>query len=424
MKRKILSLLLVALVVLGSVSVVMAQDTEIIYWDTMGDSERAVFEEIVNACETQLGIAVDYQYVPFSEAQQNYRTAAQGGAAPDVMRTEVAWTAEFAAAGYLLDLTDQITDEERASYAEAPFNYNVYGGKIWGLPQVTDAPALYYNKALYEAAGLDPEAPPTSMDELKEHALAISALSTDEQPLVGLAPVQGAYFFQPFMWAFGGGLIDTSGDEPVILINSQGTYDAFAFLQDLRDSGAMGAEYDPANQYTNSLTAFKEGAAGMLVNGPWESTNILTTGPAFVDTPEALGVAPVPPGPEGQGSPVGGHGYTIYGGTPYPEESLAFVRCLNQPENQLRLATDLNLVPTLLEVYDAPELQENAVLQGFFAQMRVATNRPVIVAGGQIYTEFGPRFDAVTLGNEEPEEAMDTVAEAWSLLLEQEPSAE
>jgi arabinogalactan oligomer/maltooligosaccharide transport system substrate-binding protein len=167
------------------------------------------------------------------------------------------------------------------------------------------------------------------------------------------------------------------------------------------------------------MTVFKEGKAGVLINGPWATSDVLS-GPAFEDAAN-LGVAPIPAGPEGQGSPVGGHGYTIYAGSAFPEESLAVIRCFNKVENQVKLATELNLVPTLLAAYEDPALAENAILQGFLAQMKVATNRPVLVAGGSIYTDFGPNYDAYLLGEADAQAAMDKVAEAWGLLLENEP---
>lgn len=412
-------LLVFALVMVVVVAIVPrnthAQDVSLVYWDTMNDQERVVMEEIVNGCADSLGYDVSYEYVPFSDAQNTYKTAAQAGNAPDVMRTEIAWGPEFAALGYLYDITDQVTEEERAGYITAAFDYNVWHDSIWGLPQVTDAPGLYYNKSLFEAAGLDPEVPPATMEELEAAALAISALGDG---VVGIAQPFGAYAFQPFMWAYGGGLIDA--DDLEIHINDQGTIDALNFVLGLMESGAMDPVYDPANQYGNSMTAFKEGKAGMLINGPWASADVLS-GAQFVDTPENLGVAPVPAGPAGQGSPVGGHGYTIYAGSPFPNESLELIRCLNSVENATRLAKELNLIPALLAVYEDPELAENAVLQGFLAQMAVATNRPVIPAGGQIYTEFGPQYDAVILGEKDPQEAMDAVAEAWQALLDASP---
>lgn len=414
MKKLGLLLVLLTLIV-GATGIlsVNAQDVSITYWDTMNDQERVVMEEIVTDCADELGISVSYEYVPFSDAQNNYRAAAQAGEAPDILRTEIAWGPEFAALGYLADLTDMVSEEEVASYLEAPMRYNQWNDRVWGLPQVTDAPALLYNKALFTEAGLDPEAPPTTMDELKEAALAISGLGDD---IYGLAQLWDAYPFQAYMWAFGGGLITEDGE---ILINSQGTIDAFNFVLGLMEEGAMDPAYDAANQYGNSMTAFKEGKRGMIFMGPWATTDVLS-GPAFED-PENLGVAPIPAGPAGQGSPVGGHEYTIYAGSPFIAESLDFIRCLNKVENQVRLATELNLVPTLKAAYEDPALAENRILQGFLAQMEVATNRPVIPAGGQIYTEFNPQFQAVILGEKDPQEAMDAVAEAWQALLEQMP---
>ncbi|MDX2074792.1 MAG: extracellular solute-binding protein [bacterium] len=418
MKARLLLIALVATMLFLVSGLVVAQDVEITYWDTMNDQEREVFGVIVEECATELGITVNYEYVPFDQAQATYRTAAQGDNAPDILRTEVAWGPEFAALGYTLDLTDMITEEERASYLVAPFNYNTWGGRIWGLPQVTDAPALVYNKSLLEAAGVEV---PTTMDELIAAAEAIAALSTEEAPVYGIATLWAEYAFQPFMWAYGGSLITVNEDGTYSIgINSEGTVEALGVVKGLLDSGVMGPGYDPANQYGNSMTAFKDGQVGFFIMGPWATADILS-GAAFAETPENLGVAAIPAGPAGQGSPVGGHGYTIYAGTDYPEESLAFIRCLNSVENQVTLATELNLVPTLLEAYENEELAANEILQGFLAQMQVATNRPVLVAGGSIYTEFSVQYQEVLLNGKDAQEAMDAVAAAWELLLESEP---
>lgn len=418
MKSRLVLIALISVLIFVVSGLTVAQDVEITYWDTMNDQEREVFGVIVEACATELGIAVNYEYIPFDQAQATYRTAAQGDNAPDVLRTEVAWGPEFAALGYTLDLTDWVSEEERASYLVAPFNYNTWGGRIWGLPQVTDAPALVYNKAMFEAAGVEV---PTTLEELYTVAQTITeTLSTEDAPVYGLATLWAEYAFQAIMWGYGGSLITVNEDGTFSIgINSAETIAALEFTKSMLDAGIMGPGYDPSNQYGNSMTAFKEGVAAMHFIGPWATADILS-GPAFED-PTNLGVVAIPAGPGGQGSPVGGHGYTIYAGTDYPEESLAFIRCLNSVDNQVTLALELNLVPTLLEAYENEELAANEILQGFLAQMQVATNRPVLVAGGSIYTEFGPQYQAFMLGTASAQEAMDAVASAWELLLESEP---
>jgi arabinogalactan oligomer/maltooligosaccharide transport system substrate-binding protein len=80
MKKAVLLVTLLALLV--GVMSVSAQDTPtLVYWDTMNDQERIVFGDIINTCAADVGVAVDYQYVPFSDAQAQFRTAAQGGKA-------------------------------------------------------------------------------------------------------------------------------------------------------------------------------------------------------------------------------------------------------------------------------------------------------------------------------------------------------
>lgn len=415
--KKLTFLAILIVLVVGSTSVLTTsarQDTTLVYWDTMNDNERPVMQEMIDICAAGLGVTVDYQYVPFSDAQNAYKTAAQAGNAPDIMRTEIAWGPEFAALGFLYDLSADVTEEEAAAYIPAAFNYNVWNGSIWGLPQVTDAPAMLYNKRLFTEAGLDPEVPPATMDEFKAAAIQISE---NVEGVSGFAYPWASYAFQPFMWAFGGGLIDA--DDLEIHIADQGTIDALNFVLSLVEEGAIVGEFDPANQYGNNMAAFKEGKVAIIFNGPWASSDVLS-GAEFTD-PANFGVAPIPAGPVGQGSPVGGHEYTIYAGSPFPAESLELVRCLNSVENQARLATELNLVPTVLAAYDDPALAENEILQGFLAQMQVATNRPVIPAGGQIYTDLDPAYSAVILGEKEPQEAMDEVKAAWENLLETMP---
>jgi arabinogalactan oligomer / maltooligosaccharide transport system substrate-binding protein len=426
MRKAALFAVMLLLVAMG----VQAQDEPTLtYWDTMNDQERVVFQEIAEACAAEVGVNLVYEYVPFSDAQNNYRTAAQAGEAPDVLRTEIAWGPEFSALGYLYDLSDDnifdepVTEEEAETYLEAPFNYNTWGGGVWGLPQVTDAPAMVYNKALFEEAGLDPENPPQTMEELEEAIQAIAALGTEDEPIYGMATLWDMYPFQAFMWAYGGELIVEEEDGTYSVgVNNEGTIEALEKVKSWMDAGLVGPAYDPSNQYGNSMAAFKEGRAGIHIIGPWATSDILS-GEAFAD-PENLGVAAIPAGPDGaQGSPVGGHEYTIYAGSEYPNEALALVRCLNSVENQVTLATELNLVPTVAAAYEDEALAENDILQGFLAQMNVARNRPVLVAGGQIYTEFGPQYTAYMLGERDAQEAMDNVAEAWEVLLEQEPPA-
>ena len=188
----------------------------VVFWDTSDSTNEApAFKELIKKFEAEYpNVKVDYQNVPFSEAQNKYKTAAQADNAPDVLRAEVAWTPEFASLGYLLPLTGTALDTPDA-YLPTPFSSNVYENVQYGVPQVTDAPGLLYNKKILEDAGV---AVPTTWDEIAAAHDKIKALGGIDT-LYG--PV-GAYFTQPYIFSYGGNTLDV--DNKKVLINDAGSW--------------------------------------------------------------------------------------------------------------------------------------------------------------------------------------------------------
>src|SRR5215204_5140653 len=183
------------------------------WWDTSdATNEAPVFKELVDKFTTSHPkITVNYVNVPFAQAQEKFRTAAQAGAgAPDVLRSEVAWTSDFASLGYLADLTGKV---ETADFLPTPLSSAQLDGKLYGLPQVTDAPALLYNKALLQKAGV---AVPTTWAELGAAAPKLTAAVPGLRAPLFLQ--SGGYFSLPFLYSEGGDLLDTA--QRRILVNS------------------------------------------------------------------------------------------------------------------------------------------------------------------------------------------------------------
>ena len=122
---------------------------ELTWWDTSDPkNEGPAFQELIaNFNKTYPNVKINYQSVPFGEAQNKFKTAAAAkSGAPDILRAEVAWVPEFASLGYLyaLDGSDLLSDA--SDYFETPLSSNKFNGKTYGVPQVTDSLALLYNK--------------------------------------------------------------------------------------------------------------------------------------------------------------------------------------------------------------------------------------------------------------------------------------
>ena len=108
-----------------------------------------------------------------------------------------------------------------------------------------------------------------------------------------------AYWLQPYLWAFGGGLFEVNEEGQVteILVNNEGSVAGLEFLLNDVLGTIAPADVDFPNDYANAMTAFKEGDVAMIFNGPWSTADVLS-GAEFTD-PENLGVAVIPAGPDG-----------------------------------------------------------------------------------------------------------------------------
>src|ERR687890_1221107 len=76
-----------------------------------------------------------------------------GGGDIDVIGADVVWPAQFAANGWLLDVTDRFPKSEQSKFLETPLQTLMYDGKIYGVPWFTDAGLLYYRADLLEKSG-------------------------------------------------------------------------------------------------------------------------------------------------------------------------------------------------------------------------------------------------------------------------------
>jgi arabinogalactan oligomer/maltooligosaccharide transport system substrate-binding protein len=375
------------------------------FWDTSdAKNEAPKFKELIaKFTSSHPNIKVNYVNVPFSEAQEKFRTAAQGNSgAPDVLRSEVAWTPDFASQGYLADLTAAVGDT--SDYLPTPLSSNQLDGKLYGLPQVTDAPALLYNKAYLQKAGVSA---PTSWEELKSAAVKIK--SANPGVTAPLFLQSGGYFSLPFVYSEGGDLLNVKDQK--ITINSPEAVKGLQDAVDLVNAGAAKTD-TTTDSYNNMMAAFKDGKVAMIINGPWSIADV-KSGKAFSD-PANIGVAPTPTGSSGKsGSPVGGHNYVIYSQSKVRDAAAEFIKYMDSAQSQAFISKQLGLLPTRTSAYSLPDVQGNATVAAFKAVLDKATARPWIPEGGGLFTALDTEYPKALGGKETAQQALDNVAKAW-----------
>ncbi|MQA28024.1 MAG: extracellular solute-binding protein, partial [Micromonosporaceae bacterium] len=348
---------------------------------------------------------INYQSVPFGEAQNKFKTAAEAKKdAPDILRAEVAWVPEFASLGYLyaLDGTDLLKEE--SDFLATPMSSNKYDGKTYGVPQVTDTLALLYNQDLLDQAGISDV--PQTWDDVKTAAQAVKK----ETGADGLFINAGGYFLLPFLYGEGGDLVDPDAEK--ITVNSDENVAGLKTAQDLVKSGA--AVKPPANDsYGTMMTLFKEQQVAMIINGPWEVNNVRNA-PKFGGV-ENLGISPVPAGSKQAGAPVGGHNYVIWSGMPAKkaDAAVAFIDFMSSAKSQAFLAEELGLLPTRTSAYELESVKNNPIVSAFKPVLDAAVARPWIPEGGKFFGPLDQVATEVMVQGKDPRAALDTCAKKY-----------
>ncbi|MFJ2746023.1 extracellular solute-binding protein [Streptomyces sp. NPDC087440] len=381
---------------------------EVTWWDTSTvGSEDKVFKKIAeDFTKKHPKVTVKYINVPFGDAQNKFKNAAQAGSgAPDVIRSEVAWTPDFADLGYLAPLDGTTALKNADDFLPQAAASTKYKDKTYAVPQVIDSLGIFYNKKMLKEAGADV---PKDIPSLKETAKKVK----EKSGKTGLY-LRGddAYFFLPFLYGEGGDLVDAK-TKTVTIDNAAGVK-AMKVAKDLVDSGT--AKTDATDGYENQQKAFKAGDVAMMINGPWALTDTYA-GEQFKDKSN-LGIAPVPAGSVKQGAPQGGHNLAVYAGSKNLDASYAFVEYMSSPEVQAQVTKELNLLPTRTSVYAQPEVAKNEIVGFFKPAVEKAVERPWIPETGSLFAPLVTEYTKVLTGQTTPEAGTKAAGDAYRKLL-------
>jgi multiple sugar transport system substrate-binding protein len=293
------------------------------------DPGHTVWHNALVKCGTAAGVKIQQTSVPGANLITKVLQQGQSKTLPDLLMLDNPDLQQIAATGALAPL-DQFgisTD----GYAAGVVKASTYKGKLYGLQPVTNSIALFYNKDILAAAGVQP---PTTWDELKAAAKKLTANGKYGLAMSMVNNYEGTWQFLPFMWSNG-------GDEKNIA-----TPQTAAALQLLVDMYKDGSISKSAVNWTqaDANDQFKAGNAAMMINGPWQYP--------VLDATQGLNYAVVPtPAPTAGGkvvSPLGGETWTVpeTGDAAKQKKAAAVVKCLNSDENQKFLAEKNQTVPT------------------------------------------------------------------------------
>jgi multiple sugar transport system substrate-binding protein len=240
------------------------------------DIDRRVNDEFWAAWKaTYPNIETDAQNIDYNQLLDKLRTATLGDAAPSVVRLQILGGIEFSSKGYFQELKPEDVGYPTADFWPGAMKSVMYDGKPYGIPTNNETMAFIWNAKIFKDAGLDPENPPATWDDVVKYSkqihdkLGIAGYGMVAKQNAGNTPFR----FMPQLWAFGGGALDEASASPTYKaseLNNAGTKAALQASYDMyvRDKSVpVSALTNTQNENQNPFIA---GQLAMMIAHPAE----------------------------------------------------------------------------------------------------------------------------------------------------------
>jgi multiple sugar transport system substrate-binding protein len=405
------------LLVLGTVLIVLAgllptagfaqESVTLKYATFTGSGDRADdMDTLVKAFEAENpDIKIEVTGTPFNDYFTLLQADFVAGQPPDVLELNYENSVAYAANGVLLDLGSYI--DPAAPYYPGALKAFQYEGKQVALPETFSTVVLFYNKDLFDQAGIAYPAPDWTWTDAREAALKIRALGPDIWGIYG--PIQ---FWEFYKRAAQNGCSFFNADKTESTINAPECVEALDVMLSLIESDAMP---DPTEQAGIADTEmFQNGNLGMAVLGIWMF-------PAYAELPFKWDIQ-LEPGLKQKAYHFFSNGVAVSKDTKYPEQAAKWAQFLtaSQTAAELRVATDWELPaldkPEYFEAYLSQTPPDHRMV--VFESLEAPVPPPVIARQSEMQDIFDELLTAVVNGDMDPQTALDTAKQEIDGLLE------
>jgi multiple sugar transport system substrate-binding protein len=416
MKRQITSFIVIAAFIAAFVVPLAAhkgaaQDEvviSIVSMDQAGMTPDELDEIATRFEEANPGIKVETNYVSYEGLHDLLVTSVSSSPpAFDIFLMDDIWFAEFADAGWLLDITDRITPDMRAGIFESAWPVTTVDDVVYGMPWLLDTKYFFYNTRILQEAGFD--APPTTWEELAEQSRVIKEKGLAEYPTIWSWAQAEAIIcdFVTLLYGNGGQFFDEN-NEPVF--NSEQGVQVVQWMVDMVDEGLANPSSITSLE-GDVVNVFAQGNAAFTVNWLFAYAQSQSSEDSLVV--DEVGMAPMPVFQAGADQGIvsssinGSMGFALAAGTEHPDEAWAFLKYLSSEPIQIEYST--NQLPIWTASFEKPELVDvNPVTVPMFAaQFPYANVRPKVPYYNEMSRIIQIALQQALTGEKSPQEALD-----------------
>ena len=355
--------------------------------------------------------------IPYDDYRNKIAASVPAGVGPDVATLFYGWQPAWIDAGYIVPLPeDEFPPDQILAQFSPMVKASFFEGKLYTLPTAVRTLALFYNKDLMAAAGLDPENPPRTLDELKEQAVKCTVREGDEFKVYGFIvnpPGQAHHWFREVLLRQFGQPPYSDDYRKVLWNASEGGYQAWeTFLSFERE-----LKTGKAGVYQSDQDGFLAGEVCFHLDGSFRLGNIASNAPdlnfGVVELPEHNGIK----------STFGSywtHGITTKAAADPARLAAAikFLKFITTPAAGKLWVGITGELPAQLEAANDPELLADEKLGAFAAGLAYA-HSTFFVDESKDRQAIIDAYDAVVLNNADPRQELDIAVETVQALLDQ-----
>lgn len=367
-------------------------------WNGFTGGDGDIFKKLVeqfNAEHQNIAIAVNtYRWEDYYSKLPG---AVSSGSGPDIAVMHMDQLATFAARGVITELDDvaKALELSEGDFAPTVWKGGLYNNKRYGIPLDMHPLGFYYNKAVMQKAGLDPNKPPTTRDEF---TAALTELKKSGVQGFWISPFQftGGMTFYSLLHQWGGSLFDAEVAKATF--NSDPAVEACTWLVDLIKQG-----HSPANVgQDGDYLALKSGKNAFNFNGIWQINDIAK------DPNAQIGVAELPQLGSQKAAWANSHNFTIIKQRSADANKISgakvFINWLS--EHSLDWAKG-GQVPARKEVREGAEFKAIPNVATLAPELDYAAFPPAAPGLGEVMTTFYTSFNEAALGKKTPKQALD-----------------
>lgn len=281
MKKKVLSVVMAAAMMTSvfsatAVTASAADAEELTIWVHETDSEEGkLYKQLVDEFNEKYDgtyHATLSQIARSGDAggyDDKVNAAISNGGLPDVFTVDGVTVAQYADAEAIVPIDDYFTEDELSDFNPSIIQQGTYDGKLYTLGAMDSSVGIFYNKDMFEKAGIEPATAenPWTLADLED---AAKKLTTDD--CYGITMSLDAkdetviYFFLPLIYSQGSNVLDEDGETADGFLNGDATKNVFNWIKEMVDNGYVSA--------TPAENSFELGQAAMALTGSWEPGNL------------------------------------------------------------------------------------------------------------------------------------------------------